>query len=84
MTKQPSCPFVPLFVRVFFVVNKFFFGGQKMSKHPLWFQLSHVAGHSANHGSKAGAAMLIVVGFCLAPVMIGIPLVILGIAKLLK
>ncbi len=40
------------------------------------------AGHAANHGSKLGAVLLIVVGFFMAPLLIGIPLMILGLVKL--
>jgi len=47
-----------------------------------WMHMAGHAGHAANHGSKLGAVLLIVVGFFMAPLLIGIPLMILGFVKL--
>jgi hypothetical protein len=42
----------------------------------------HAAHHASKHGGKAGAVVLIIIGFFLAPMLIGIPLIIWGVVKL--
>ncbi|MBX3402388.1 MAG: hypothetical protein KF699_03150 [Phycisphaeraceae bacterium] len=47
-----------------------------MSNH--WVHLAH----SASHGGKVGAVVLIIIGIFLTPMLIGIPLIIWGVVKL--
>jgi hypothetical protein len=49
--------------------------------HPWWLHGVHGAAHSE---SKLGAVFLIVVGFFFAPMLIGIPLMLIGFVKLAK
>jgi hypothetical protein len=52
-----------------------------MSNHNHWFHLAHAATHDK---SKGGAFVLIIVGFFMAPMLIGIPLLIMGVYRLFK
>jgi len=53
-----------------------------MSNHNNhWLHLAHVATHDK---SKGGAYGLIIVGFFMAPMLIGIPLMIMGFYRLFK
>jgi len=51
-----------------------------MSHH--WLHGAHHAAHAASKGSKLGAVILIVIGFFLAPMLIGIPMMIYGFIQL--
>jgi len=48
-----------------------------------WFHVLHAAQHDKSD-SKWTAVLLIVVGFFLAPMLIGIPLMIMGFIRLFK
>jgi hypothetical protein len=52
-----------------------------VSNH-LWLHAAHAAVHSKQN--KTAGVMLLVVGFFLAPVLVGIPLMIAGVVRLLK
>ncbi|MCA9178412.1 MAG: hypothetical protein KDB14_28320 [Planctomycetales bacterium] len=52
--------------------------------HPWWMGVLHASTHHARHGSKLGAWVTIFIGFALAPLLIGIPIMIYGFAMLLK
>ena len=51
-----------------------------MSNH--WIHGAHHAANAASKGSKLGAVVLIIIGFFLAPMLIGIPLMIYGFVLL--
>lgn len=51
-----------------------------MSNH--WMHWASHAGHAANHGSRFGAVLCIIIGFFFAPMLIGIPILIFGLIKL--
>lgn len=44
----------------------------------------HIASHAMHSESKTGAVALIVIGFFFAPLLIGIPIMIIGFVKLFK
>ena len=50
-----------------------------MSSH--WLHAAHAAAHEKEHPKIAGV-MLIVIGFFLAPMLVGIPIMIYGFYKL--
>ncbi|MEM7205319.1 MAG: hypothetical protein AAF628_34000 [Planctomycetota bacterium] len=55
-----------------------------MSHHP-WFHLVHGAAHEAQRGnSKVAGVMFIIIGFFTAPMLIGIPIMLLGLWKLCR
>lgn len=54
-----------------------------MSHH--WWHFLHHAKHASDHGqNKIAGVILLIVGFFLAPMLIGIPLMLFGAYKLLK
>lgn len=50
----------------------------------LWQQLLHGAAHSRHKSPKTAAIVMIVVGFFMAPMLIGIPIMIYGFYLLSK
>jgi hypothetical protein len=50
--------------------------------HQWWMHSVHAAAHAKGKDSKAGAIVLIIIGFFFAPILIGIPIMIAGIVKL--
>ena len=55
-----------------------------MKNHPWWMHVAHSASHQANHGSKGGAWVLVIIGLCFAPMGVGIPIAIYGFYRLMK
>lgn len=49
--------------------------------HQIWQGVAHAAAHD---DSKAAGWLLLVAGFCLAPILVGIPMMLLGAYKLCK
>lgn len=54
-------------------------------RHHQWIHLLHKA-HEVSKGgnSKVAAVAYIVIGFCMAPILVGIPIMIYGFYKLAK